>query len=176
MLLDWKVKTMRKRIWLLVIIAIIAAVLVYKNPVEIQRKFYGSTISSIGSNNKAITIRIGGYLHRNLFSQDRFSGSAIIDGKFINISTSIPDNLKMRIGGMRDKLKGKPILAVATHLEEGYVETIGQVIISRDFKMLWGYSDDMREQYNDKDIAFAGALDGKQPAAEVMKILDSKQY
>lgn len=160
----------------LVVIVIIVIILVYKIPVEVHREFWGNTLSPASGNaDKQVLISIEGYLHRNLFSEDGFSGSVVIDGKPMSIRTTIPANINMRISGIKDKLKGKPIFALATRVEAGSVKTIGQVILSRDFDMVWGYSSSMREQYKDNSVMFAGPTDSMS-ASEVMKILYLKQY
>lgn len=150
---------MSKKISFAIAIMIIFAIFIYKLPVEINKEFSGKTISSVSANsNKPAAISINGKLHRNLFSQDSFSGTVIIGSETMQVSTPIPANLNMRIKGLKAKLSGKPIEAVGIKVETGAVKTTGQVMFSRRLDMLWGYSNALREQYNDSSLDFEGSL------------------
>ena len=113
-------------------------------------------------------------LHRNLFSLDSFSGSIVVEGKSMYVSTPVSANFNMRVKGIQAKLRNKPIEAVGTLPESGVVVTTGQVLFSREFDMIWGYSKAMREQYKDSNITFSGSFDNQQSASEIMKKLDLK--
>jgi hypothetical protein len=151
------VKVVNKKILFVLALALIAAILIYKNPVEISREFWGTTQSSVSANsNKSILIRIEGELYRNLLSRDSFSGVIVVDGKSIHVQTPIPANINMRIKGIGDKFSGMPIEVVEAQVENGFTKIRGRVMFSREFDMVWGYSDTLREQYNDNDLTFAG--------------------
>lgn len=158
---------MNKKKLFVLALALIVAILIYKNPVEINREFWGITRSSVSANsNKSVLIRIEGELHRNLLSRDNFSGMIVVDGKSIHVQTPIPANINMRIKGIGDKLGGMPIEAVETQAENGFTKIRGQVMFSREFDMVWGYSDSLREQFNDNDLTFSGCAGSKYPALD----------
>jgi hypothetical protein len=35
----------------------------------------------------------------------------------------------------------------------------GQVMFSREFDLVWGYSDTLRKKFNDDELSFEGSLD-----------------
>ena len=146
---------------------------VYKVPINFDKSYKGYTLyNDEGNTNKQITIHLKGKLSRNFMSDNVFSGRIILADASMDVNSALPGNLKMRLEGIKSKIRRKPLIVYGTSINKGYLETTGRIHISRDFEELWGYSKEMREKFKDTDIIFVAPAENEQEAKAKMEGLN----
>ncbi|MTI71863.1 MAG: hypothetical protein FH751_16565 [Firmicutes bacterium] len=157
----------------IVLIIFLIVVIVYKIPSKIDKNYKGYILYCDDSNiNKKITIHLKGKLSKKVLSDNYFEGQIIVNDIKMNVKSALPGNLKMRLKGLKTKLKRRAYTVGGIDIDNGTVKTTGVVHFSRDLRKIWGYSQEMREKYKDTDIIFVAPAENKLEAINKIEELN----
>ncbi|MTI68004.1 MAG: hypothetical protein FH753_15585 [Firmicutes bacterium] len=160
---------MEKKNTVRIVFIFLIVVIVYKIPSNIDKNYKGYILycDDININiniNKKINIHLKGKLSKKVFSDDYFVGEIIFNDIKMNVKSAIPGNIKMRLKGLKSKLKREEYMVCGINIDNGTIKTTGVVHFSRNFKKIWGYSQEMREKYKDTDVIFVAPAENKSEA------------
>lgn len=151
-----------------VVLAIIF-IIWYKIPVKIDENYQGYILSYDYENLDSKTnIHVKGKLQRNILSVNDFDGAISIGEYSMKISSSKLGNLKMRYLSFKNKLTNQPIGTLGIEIDDGFLHTVGIARISTDFKKMWGYSQEMRENSTDGNLMFVAPAEKREQAKKII--------
>ena len=79
----------------------------------------------------------------------------------------------MIIHGIKDKANRRAIFTISSRFENGYTGTLGVFYITRDFKYITGYTDQLRKEYNSINVVIVCPATDKQEAERILRDKES---
>lgn len=127
-----------RKIWIILCIFILTGIyLIYDHRPQHVETTFNSVIYSIDSRfEKQTTVTFKGTLYKKLWGQNVFSGVLLVD-----------DNMKYEVKLKKDNHYYFEVL-FAENPDYLVLNSLGSIMLSNDFKMIWIQLDDINEKYN----------------------------
>lgn len=145
---------------ILIIVAIMVGVTIYTKPVDIDKTYEGCIYLPCEEFKKETTIKLKGILYRYVFHENFFEGSLEVDGIQYKINTPIKKTL--------GKSCGLHYIGFAIEfINQGeFFKHVGTILISKDFKLIWGTLDKLESAYGE-GCSFAGPCKNGKEANDI---------
>lgn len=160
---------MKKRLIInLCLIILLATIVVYKYPIEVNKAYNGYLLYNGATNSEnPVSISLTGKLVRNIVSDNTFVGAITINGDETHVETRLPSNMQVRLNGIMSKMKNNPLSMQGSALVNGDLRVTCVVHISRDLKTILGHTDYLREKYKSNDLIFVAPAQNEEEAKNV---------
>lgn len=147
---------MNKKFIFTIIILILIMTGFYMIPIKIEKEFDGYMYAHNSNFEKATKIKLKGELFRNILQNHKFYGIVEADGitHKVSMTRALEHGTLFRRGHYLDIIIGVN--------DGGCTRTIGVVMASKDFEMIWVEFYELNEKYNGEFVIYGPAHSRKE--------------
>ena len=118
--------------------------------------------------NHTVEIQLIGELTRNFLTTNTFRGKLMVGDLTMLVESPFSGGILDIKNRNQSKNKIRQIEVNEIKYDDSHIETKAIIHISEDFKTLWGYSNEMRKNYEDTTLLFLAPATDRDEAIEIL--------